>query len=202
MEEMKQYSDYVLEEDNLRSALAVEENNAKMEKRKEIDRKNLQKAEEVRNNRKNDKMQEKKEKLEEVMNAISDPFLSEETDFSYKASNKDGCRFRPDHFKGFSKDQIKYIFVENSAVVAEKRKLESHAEEERKDWDNFQATVVDEMERAEHDRQLRVQHDNQIQAETLKIQTRELKLKQAQMRKDKFGAIEEGFFQKFGQSCR
>ena len=136
------------------------------------------------------------------MNSISNPFLSEETDFSYKTSTKDGSKFQPDHFKGFSKDQIKYIFEENDAVLAEKRKLKRDADEEKKDWDQFQASVIEEMEKAEIERQLRVKHDNHIQAETLKLQREELREKQAQMKKDKFGAIGEGFFQKFGQSCR
>lgn len=191
--EIKHYSDYILEEDNLRSMLEEEASKENQEFLKSMQMDNLKRAEEVKEKKKIDDLMDKEEKLNEVLLAISDPFLSEETNFS---------KVRPDHFKGFSKDQIKYIFRENDAVLAEKKRLKKKAEEVSKQWDTHQDAILQEMEKAEFERQLKVKHENQVQVKTLKIQRQLLREKQAQMKKEKFGAIEEGFFQKFGQSCR
>lgn len=194
-EEQKKYAEFVQEEDNLRSILEEKEAKYNYDVLKSVQMDNLKRADDTRNKREHENKMDKKQKADEVKYAISDPFLTEETDFSKS-------KFRPDLFKGFSKDQIKYIFQENDAVLREKAMLRKRAQDERENWDAYQADIVYEMEKSEYERKLKVRHDNQLQAETLKIQRKELKEKQDRMIKDKFGAVEEGFFQKFGRSCR
>lgn len=199
-EQVESYAEYVRNEDTMRTIIAEEEEIAKMNVTKSIMMDNIKTAKEVRDKKAQDDAMEKKLKEAEVLHAISDPHLTEETEFSKNHSADH--RFRPDHFKGFSEEQIKFMCKENDQVLREKQRLNDQNEIEEKEWAQYQADIVQALEAAEIERQQRVEYDNQIQADALKKQRLELKEKQERMRREKFGAIEEGFFQKFGRSCR
>jgi len=69
-------------------------------------------------------------------------------------------------------------------------------------WAAKQSEMVLRMEEVEKKKRQLVAEENKIQADTLKTQREELKQKQIKMEQDRFGSIGNGFFQKFGTSCR
>ena len=75
-------------------------------------------------------------------------------------------------------------------------------DEREREWASRQNDMVAEMAEMERIKQKVMEDDNKIQEETLKIQREELKQKQEEMKRDRFGAVDYGFFQKFGTSCR
>ena len=133
----------------------------------------------------------------EIAKAMSDPFLGED-----REKGRRGHRFSPDHFKGLTEGQVAALYRENGQVVSEKEARRQEEREEERMWEEQRRGVLREMEEAECLRQLHVAREMGIQKEILEVQRKELREKQERMKQDKFGKIEEGFFQGFGTSCR
>ena len=163
---------------------------------------NIKRAKEIAKKRTQEDIIDKQEKVDEVRHAMSDPFLTEDTDYFDPRITGERAKFRPDLFKGFSKDHIKLIYKQNDAVLCEKEKSKKKAIQENQAWEQYQVGVLEEMDKAEYDRQLKINSDNQVLTETLHIQRKEFKEKQDRAKIEKFGAISNGFFQNFGKSCR
>lgn len=90
----------------MRTIMAEEEEKANNETTRFVMMDNVMRAKEVREKKARDDAAEKEMKEAEVRHAISDPHSTEETVFC--KNHHTNYRFRPDHFKGFSKEQIKY----------------------------------------------------------------------------------------------
>ena len=109
---------------------------------------------------------------------------------------------RGDHFKGFNKEKLKDILRGNQQVLHEKSMIMQQQEQYDNQWATYERNVQRHRETENIMNQLKVKERNNMQAEILKAQKDELAQKQKKMEIDKFGAIEDGFFNKFGTSCR
>jgi hypothetical protein len=105
-------------------------------------------------------------------------------------------------FRGFAADHIRGIYQDNIAITEEKLKRKSREEEEEK-----KRAAKEEQARREIDQIMELQHqrrltNNRALAEAWEQQRNEFRIKQMQMKEDRFGKITDGFFQRFGTSCR
>mmetsp|Transcript_59037 Transcript_59037/g.69002 ORF Transcript_59037/g.69002 Transcript_59037/m.69002 type:complete len:115 (+) Transcript_59037:173-517(+) len=82
-----------------------------------------------------------------ISHLTSDPFLSEETGIS-KSSIAEH-RVRPDHFKGFSKTQVRCIYEQNEAVIKAKNRVKDTERLEEINWTEHQKAVQHDMEEVE-----------------------------------------------------
>ena len=126
---------------------------------------------------------------EVVSKALNCPLLGEKT-------------IRKDHFKGFDKEALESIQRGNQQVIYEKNRIMQQQNHNEKQWAVYEKNVQRFRETENMMNQLKVKERNNLQADILRKQREELAQKQKQMELDKFGAIEDGFFNKFGTSCR
>ncbi len=199
-EEEAKYSKYILEEDRIRCEIADEEekHRRQMEISLMIDNKRL--AEESKKRRDEFERNEKQLDDEETKGIIASPFYCEDTNYSKSAVSDH--RFRPDHFKGFTSVTLKSIIDANESVVSEKIAMREELERREQIWAEKQKDMAAQMEEAEREKIQLQEQENKIQEKTLMKQREELREKQLQMERDRFGSIGNGFFQKFGTSCR
>jgi hypothetical protein len=199
-EKQKEYSKYVIAEDNIRCEMHEQEKRERAQKEMDVMMENLRLAEERSIRRQEDDRRDKELEAAETSFFQNSPLYCEETDYAKSALSD--LRVRPDHFKGFSPKRSRAIIDANASVAAEKELLMKMEQDREQQWAVQQAETIAKMEEIEMTRNALVEEENKIEARTLKAQREELKEKQRKMEEDKFGAIGLGFFQKFGTSCR
>ena len=199
-EKEHEYSQYVIAEDELRCEIYKEEKAHRAEIEANIMIENLKLAEERRIREQDEKKREKELEAAENMFVEKSPFFCEETD--YAKSMLSESRVRPDHFKGFCPKKSKAIIDANVSVAAEKDLFIKTEYQREQKWASHQAYIIEKLEEIEEARNKSIEEDNKIQAETIMTQREELKEKQRIMERQRFGEISNGFFQKFGTSCR
>lgn len=159
----------------------------------------LRAAEQAAWNKQQSEENERLNKMEAETNSKS-AFLNENTAAGISALAD--YRVRPDNFKGFNKEQTAWIYKDNERVHDEKIAKSNREKQTEQEWADHQMNVSRVMEAAEQQDKEHRDYVNKLQSADLMEQRVELKAKQEQMRKDKFGEINEGFFQGFGTSCR
>lgn len=185
----------------MRCELENEKERSKTESEASVKIENIQLATRRKMERMSRERAEKDLEEAESSHVQSSPFFCEDTDYAKSVTAHH--RVRPDHFKGFSKDQVKTIYEENDQVLAAKTQSKKDDEEMTKYWDQQQWQVGQLMDERENEKEKAKLANNRRQLETLKIQCEQLKEKQRNMEKDRFGSISnDGFFQGFGTSCR
>lgn len=199
-QDKREYSKYVIEEDRMRCDMAKEKERHRRDLDISVMMENKQLAEDRQKRRNEIEQNEKQIDDEETRGTIISPFYCEDTDYAKSAVSDH--RFRPDHFKGFATETLKSISDDNELVVAEKIFLKEEEERREQFWVEKQREMISQMEEVERKKRQLQDEDNKVQAETLLKQCEELKQKQLQMEQDRFGDIGNGFFQKFGTSCR
>jgi len=190
------YAKYILAEDEMRGALALEDTKLRSSFAKAVQCENLRRSEEImsRNIKGVDKYRREDDETQ------SPTLPSEGVPVLNSASAE--SRHRSDEFKGFNRDVIEKIYRENSKVIDERRGKEREEMEYEKKWSDHQKKAIAELEAVEEERLAEVKRcDLQLGAQ-LKKQREELKEKKARMRSDRFGTVGVGFFQRFGTSCR
>jgi hypothetical protein len=130
----------------------------------------------------------------------SDPFINEETEMSQ--STLASYRVRPDHFKGFNKAQTMYIYKKNEELVGDHKEMKAEEARVEAGWASHTEQVVRLMEQAEQQQKDMANQVEMLQDADIQAQREELKYKTELSRRDKYGAITEGFFDGFGTSCR
>ena len=95
-----------------------------------------------------------------------------------------------------------HIYKQNEVDVRIKEERRQQEKEIEAAWASHQNNVLRMMEASEQGNKEQVEYLNKIQANALSVQREELKMKQEYAKKDKFGAVGNGFFDKFGTSCR
>jgi len=189
----KKYSEYVLAEDTLRCEMARTEKSHRSELEASVKSQNIELAFKRRE-------EEKRLRALEIKEAQSSLLLFEETKLSENAL--DVHRVCPDSFSGFSKVQVQTIYRENALLGKEREKKRDEEKLIEEQWSRHQEELVKKMEECEMLKQEMIEKENCVQAEVLRVQREELKKKKELMAKERFGSIEQGFFQKFGTSCR
>ena len=194
------YDKVVLEQNAISCHEAQQEEHRRAELKRVVQNENAARAKEVRRMRELERKQFAETNRAQVVDQNSNPFLSEDTDYAKSAISNH--RVRPDHFKGFSKEQVQRFVKGNDEVMKEKMAAKKQAEMEEAQWNDYQKELLrvaeeEEKRKGEENRE-RIHEQN----EELQAQREDLKKKQEQMKRDRFGAIEQGFFQGFGTSCR
>mmetsp|Transcript_11926 Transcript_11926/g.22078 ORF Transcript_11926/g.22078 Transcript_11926/m.22078 type:complete len:367 (-) Transcript_11926:113-1213(-) len=198
--EEQDYAHYVLEQDRIRSELEVAAKRKKDEDARLRQFENMEYARQAR--------ERKEEELEADNNARrleshylqTCPLLTEDTKLATNVNAEH--RFRPDHFKGFQKDQVNQVYKENDAVVEEKRRICAHEADSEANWARYNAEVVTKMSDAEEAKQRMIAEENHVQREILTQQKEELDNRKAEIKKEGIAEIGSEFFTRFGQSCR
>ena len=199
-EEEEAYVDYVLNEDAARVDAEREQATRRLDLNRSIHRENMELAEEARLRRERDDDRDREAAEKEVRTSQASHLLTEDTDFAKSAVASH--RYRPDHFKGLSRDQIQEMYDENANVMDEKTWRRDEEVRSERAWAEHQSGVVQKLEEAEIERRHYAAEQNRALAEELDRQRVETRAKREHMRKENFGAIGEGSFQKFGTSCR
>lgn len=200
VEKEKQYSEYVLAEDVVRCNIENEEEQYRENIAKSVMAENFELSKQRKLEKQCREEEDRAMEALEVLNVQTSPFFSEETE--YDESMLTDCQARPDHFKRLRKDQIKSIYESNALLAAERDKCQKQEQKYEEDWAKHEAEVIRQMEDHEAEKQQIVMEENRQQGEELESQREELKQKQLMMKKDRFGSIGSGFFERFGTSCR
>ena len=198
-EEKTKFAQSVLWQDEVRKQIENEVSDTRAKRTKDIQGANLNRSQQIRQ----EKRKEREELLKLDQNLLdhvnSNTSLGEQTDLKSSCTSH---RVRTDHFTGFGKDQVRCIFEANDRVVEEKQKQERDDAEKEKYWATYNEELRQEMEEIEWQREQRRLEANSVQAGILKQQREELKTTQENMKQERFGVITDGFFQRFGTSCR
>jgi len=199
-QEDQDYANYVLDQDRIRSELEEAARRKKNEDAKLRQLENMEYARQARQ-RKEQEMEADSEAQRCQSHYLQTcPLLTEDTKFATNFNA--GHRFRPDHFKGFQKDQVKQLYRENDAVVEEKREISNRDANLEADYARYHAGMVDKMRDAEEAKQRMIAEENHVQRDILAQQRKELDDQKAQIKRDGLPEIGSGFFEQFGQSCR
>lgn len=200
VEEGMRFHQYLSAVDQMRAEMEeAEAARVKAEKRM-VRAMNEARANEVAETKAKDKALEDELNEMELKHVMEDPFINEETDFGKSAQSD--YRVRPDHFKGYSSDQVKYIFQENDVVVAEHKKAKQEEKDVDAAWGRHQDAVSYMMEQNYQAQKAQRDYMNKLQAEDIAKQRLVQAEKKAQAEKDRFGSVDGGFFKGFGSSCR
>ena len=198
--EQQEYDNYILEQDRVRSQLEEASRQKKEEEARRRQQENMEYAAQARHRKEMEMQAEKDAQSHQSHYLQTCPLLTEDTSLATNVNAEH--RFRPDHFKGFQKDQVKQLYRENDAVVKEKQKISEQEREFEENWARYHAQVIDRMRDAEEARQRMIAEENRAQMEILAQQKKELESRKAEMERDRLPEIGSEFFSRFGQSCR
>jgi hypothetical protein len=126
------------------------------------------------------------------------PFILEGSTDSRGSSD----RVSADQFRGFGVEQVRSIYKENLLIAEEKLRHKHKEEEEEKNRVANEVKVREELEQIAQLQGQRRLANNRALAEAWEQQRNELRIKQRKLKEDRFGTITDGFFQRFGTSCR
>ena len=135
-------------------------------------------------------------KLADIAYNKSDPFLCEDTSSSY---NVEG-RIRRDMFKGFSKEQILQFYVENEQMVDAKK--QSAQEDKDADWKAHLGYINKMIDHADAEQKADIKEVTAEHRRQLKQQAVEQEARKAASKNERFGTVDNGFFDGFGSSYR
>ena len=196
----REYVEHVREQDRIRSELEKAATKKKEEEAKLLQHENMEYARLARERKEQEKEAEKLAQAQQTHYLQTCALLSEDTKLAMNVNAHH--RFRPDHFKGYDRDTVKQIYQENDAVVEEKQVIGNSKANDERDWEQFHAGMVHEMDRAEKQRRQRVEEENRNVREILDQQKELLQERKKEIESSKLPAIGTEFFQRFGQSCR
>mmetsp|Transcript_3320 Transcript_3320/g.5094 ORF Transcript_3320/g.5094 Transcript_3320/m.5094 type:complete len:338 (-) Transcript_3320:54-1067(-) len=191
----QQYASQVLQKDRTLEHMEEEIRQRKEEIAKSQQLENMKMAREAKLRRKMELQAEKEADAAQARHLQTCQLLTE--DKSVVANQSQPHRVRPDHFKGFDKDQIHSLYRENDAVMEEKHKKAAQEADQEAEWARHEAEMLRRMDEAEQLRQQRIAEDNRNYGNTLHMQ-REEKIRNA---KTEVVGIGTNFFERFG-SCR
>jgi hypothetical protein len=195
-EKENEYAKCVVEEDRVRCEVALDEERQRRELEVSVMIENKVMAEQRRKRH----ADVKRVRINAEKNVTASPFLCEDTEYSESAAF--GHHVRPDHFKGFPADKLQSIVADNDRVVKEREFLHQEEIRRKEEWVELQNRMISQTEELEQKKLKIRDEDNKVHVQTLHLQREELREKREQMEKDRFGDVGNGFFQKFGTSCR
>lgn len=197
----KAYANKVLEQDKIRFELEGIAQRRREEDEKQRQLENMEYARQARRRSEMEVMAENEAQRLQSHYFQTCPLLTENA-LSPASSVDKGYRIRPDHFKGFQKEQVKLLYEENDAVVKQKHKLLTQEKEHEAEWARYNAELIDKVNNLEETRQRMAAEENRKHEEILKRQKEELDKRKAEMEKERAPGIGPEFFNRFGRSCR
>ena len=196
----QEYAKYILEQDRIRFELEELAQRKREEEAKQRQLENMEYARQARQRSEMERMAETEAQRRQSHYLQTCPLLTE--DARSPVSVNAGHRIRPDHFKGFQKEQVKQLYKENDAVVMQKLELFAQESENEVKWARYNAGLINKMQELEEARQNMAAEENRIHREILARQKEELKNRKAEMEKERVPEIGSEFFNQFGRSCR
>lgn len=183
----QEYASYVLQNDAILQRMGEE-----CVKRKE-ERDILQKLENMEMMRQRELRREMELKAEKEADATQARYLQ---NCPLLTETKDK---RPDHFKGFTKDEIHKFYQDNDKVMAENEMALREKQRREHEYASYEGELLRRMDAAEKMKQERIAEHNRDYGNTLLRQREESRIRNA---KTEVTGIGTGFFERFGQSCR
>lgn len=107
-----------------------------------------------------------------------------------------------DAFRGLTKAQNYMILKQNDDIIAEKQEAERQRKIKEDEYVKHSNHVLRAMDLIRLQEEQMKADETAAVVSTLKSQAEEHKKKAELSRKDKYGAVNEGFFRSFGASCR
>ena len=199
-EDNSRYDQYLASVTDMRAKLEAQEAARVKDNKKLIRMLNEEIAEDKRLNRQQEAALNNELNSMELKHNEEDPFINEETDYGKSAVSD--YRVRPDHFKGFSKEQVRHIYKDTEEIAEQQRARRDAEREEEIMWGRHQQAVTRVMEENALKEKEELDYLNKIRKEELELQREHQKQKREEMKRDRFGRIDHGFFQGFGSSCR
>lgn len=190
--EEQEYANYVLEEDELRTKAQLDKEEQIAVIEASVQEENKRIAEEKQKRMKQMTDVEKELEALESRHVLTSPFYCEK-------SSCDGSNV-PSDFKGFGKEKVEMIIKSNEVLLTEKLTVKQEEMKREEEWASQHNYMIQQMEVLELQRKKAKENEIKLQQEILNKQMMEQKEKQEQMKKDRFGEIGYGFFQKFGKT--
>ncbi|KAL3797537.1 hypothetical protein HJC23_009901 [Cyclotella cryptica] len=196
----REYAEYVFEQDRIRAELEEASLRKKQEDARLGQLENMEYARLAKERKRQEIEAEKIAQAQQTHYLQTCPLLTEDTELSTNANAPH--RFRPDHFKGFSKQKVTQIYQENDRVVEEKQEIKKAEANAEAVWSMYHSEMIHETEQTEKYIQRQREEERRTQCEILQKQKEELKNRRREMEMASLPAIGTDFFQRFGQSCR
>jgi hypothetical protein len=118
------------------------------------------------------------------------------------AMDETGRIVRKDQFRGYTQAQTRRIIAENEAFLEAKRAIASTEGDNDAAYAAQQLVQQQAMERANHEEQLLRNKETMMNLDVIMQQKALQESRRKQSTTDRFGTIEDGFFNKFGMDCR
>ena len=118
------------------------------------------------------------------------------------AMDESGRIVRKDQFRGYTKAQIRRVVEENEAFLRHKRELSTMQDNNNEDWRKQQLIQQQAMEMASLNEQSLRKDELMKNLEVIRAQMAAQRQRSDFAKKDRFGGVESGFFDKFGMGCR
>jgi len=118
------------------------------------------------------------------------------------AMDEHGRIVRKDQFRGYNAAQIRRIIQDNEALLAYKRDKAASDDGDEDVWMTQQMLQQQAMEQAHHAEYQMRERETEFNLQVLKQQIELQKQRRESSKTGRFGSIESGYFDKFGQSCR
>eukprot|EP00618_Florenciella_parvula_P032823 CAMPEP_0119506716 /NCGR_PEP_ID=MMETSP1344-20130328/26838_1 /TAXON_ID=236787 /ORGANISM="Florenciella parvula, Strain CCMP2471" /LENGTH=361 /DNA_ID=CAMNT_0007543281 /DNA_START=66 /DNA_END=1151 /DNA_ORIENTATION=+ len=195
VEEMKRYAQYLVMIGDRRAQLEAEEGGDVKKRAMVLKEQNLVLADEVAALKAAETEAEKTARDAEIEFSMNDPFLCEDTSVALAA---DG-RIRRDHFKGFSKDQTMRFYQENEHMIAAKVGAGS---QEDLEWSAHQQHVRNILDVEDAQLKAQARDTNLAHRQVIEEQMAVERIRKAQTREERFGKLEDSFYESFGCSHR
>lgn len=118
------------------------------------------------------------------------------------AMDENGRIVRTDQFRGYTKAQVRRVVEENEAFMLHKREINALQDGNDEEWRRQQLIQQQAMEMASHNEQSLRKEELMANLQVIKAQMAAQRQRTEFGKKDRFGAVEPGFFDKFGMGCR
>ena len=193
----QEYNSYVLQHDRILKQMVEESAQRKKVRAKSQQDENMEIATKAAMRRQMDLQAKKEADVAQAHYLQNCELLTEEKRVSTNEMHPH--RVRPDHFKGFDKEQGQKFFRDNEAVIAEKRGILIQDAKRDSDWASYEKELLRRMDETEALNRQRIVDENRTHRDILQRQREEFRVRNA---KTEVAGIGEGFFDRFGQSRR
>lgn len=195
-----EYHNSVLEQDMIRSELEAHAKRRRAEQARLCQIENMEYARQARQRKDNEMKADDEAQRRQTNYLQTCPLVTEDTRLARNVNAEH--RYRKDHFKGFSKEQVAQLYRENESVAEERRAIYAREAESEANWARYQVEMLSKMREAEEARQQMQIDERRVQLEILARQKEELEKRKAGMKAERLPEIGTIFFSRFGKSSR
>jgi hypothetical protein len=197
----REYHNYVLEQDMIRSELETQVKRRRDERARLCQMENLMFAHQARQRHEDEMKADHEAQLRQTHYVETCPLVTEDTQLARNVYAEH--RWRKDHFKGFPEEQVANIYRENESVAQERRAVRFQEAENEANWARYQAEMLSTVREADEARLQMKNEERRINIEILAEQKDELDNRKAAIKMERLPEIGTSFFfSRFGKSSR